>query len=88
MLVEVLGREPSIPATIQRLDLNRPVSRNPVGSRLTQTTVRKSSLTDLPIAPTPAAKRPLTNAQQLSRLQPTKLAPLPTVKNTPELHHP
>ena len=68
VLVKVPGREPSISPAIQSLHRNRRVGRNPVRRRLTQPTIRQTSLAALVVATAPTAKCPLANPKQFSRL--------------------
>ena len=59
MLVEVLDGEALVALVIKRLDVLRPVDRNPLARRLAEPAVQKTSFALLVVAVAPAAKRPL-----------------------------
>jgi hypothetical protein len=83
--VEMLGRKTAIAGAIQRFVLSLTVHRHTLARDMPQPAAKQPRLAALVIPDAPATKRPLTDAQQLSRLQLIELARFIATQNTPKL---
>jgi hypothetical protein len=87
VLVEMPRGEALIARPIQVLDLLAPVHRHPPARRLADPAIQQARLAFFFVAPAPTAETPLTDAQQLRRLNLGQRRRLPAAKNVHELQH-
>jgi hypothetical protein len=86
-IVEVPGGEAVVAGPIESLDLRLIIRRDALKRLAAQAAVQQAGLAVLLVTPTPPAKRPLADAEQLARFDLVEFASLTAVQYTPETKH-